>query len=116
MLDKVPGQKTKPYEVTPEEEQVIIQVPAIVTKEVAEKIHQILQRNQRVASRNNPNPKENLLRAGLIRCGHCGGGMVAGRLLATKSGIPYVRYSCSKSKGLIGRCDAKTCIPARPSG
>ncbi len=113
MLDKVPGLKYKPYQHNPAEEHVIISVPAIVTKELAEKAHRIMQRNQRVASRNNPNPKENLLRAGLIKCADCGGSMTACRYLGNKNGIPYVRYSCSKSKGLIDRCGSKTTIPAR---
>ncbi len=113
MLDKVPGRKYKPYQHNPEDEHIIIPVPAIVTKEIAEKAHQIMQRNQRVASRNNPNPKDNLLRAGLIKCAHCGGSMSSSRYLGNKNGVPYIRYTCSKSKGLLDRCEGKTTIPAR---
>jgi hypothetical protein len=99
--EKKPGRKKKPQLPAPPEHQIIIPVPAIVTKEQAEAIHQLLPLRQRQASRNNAAPKESLLRVGLIVCGECGGNMsVSRRLLKTKN---YLKYVCGK-RNLIGRC------------
>jgi DNA invertase Pin-like site-specific DNA recombinase len=112
-LPKVPGQKRRLIQQTPEAEQVIVPVPAIVTKGLAEKAHQKLAQNQAKASRNNPNPEDSLLRAGYAKCAHCGSTMTASRSYrnATSSKLGYyVFYQCSGVKRR-GKCKGCT-IPA----
>jgi site-specific DNA recombinase len=46
--------------------------PAIVTPEEHAAAHALLARNRTASRRNNRNPEAALLRAGFIRCGHCG--------------------------------------------
>lgn len=108
--EKKLGQKMKPRLPAPEENQVIIPVPAIVSKELAETANKLLPLRQRKASRNNRNPNETLLRAGLVKCGECRGNMTVLRHLREKS--DYLRYNCGKHSGLIGRCVGCN-IPAR---
>lgn len=112
LVPKVPGKKYQPRQQTSEAEQVIVPVPAIVTKELAEKAHKRLAQNLRRATRNNPNPEDTLLRAGLARCGYCGASMKVTRLY-TRPGVNgqgqdyYIRYSCS-GVYLIGKCKGCT--------
>lgn len=101
-VEKKPGQKYKPRRATPEEDQVIIAVPAIVTKEVANTVLKKLRRNQKQARRNNKKPEESLLRAGLIICGECQGNMSVIR--DRRKEDYYVHYKCNRFAGLIGRC------------
>lgn len=112
-LPKVPGKKHRQLQRTPEAEQVIVPVPAIVTKELAEKAHKRLEQNSRLAGRNNHNPEDALLRAGYAKCGYCGARMTAGRdrRRAAKNGLGYyVHYQCG-GRDRIGKC--KGCrIPA----
>ena len=73
--EKRPGKKETPRRKTSDAEQVIIAVPALVTRELAEAALERTKRNKNTANRNNPNPKKTLLRAGLVKCGHCGGNL-----------------------------------------
>jgi len=107
--ERKPGRKMKPRLPAPQENQVIIPVPAIVSKELAETVHRLLPLRQMKASRNNRNPNENLLRAGLVKCGECGGNMSVSRRLQKNS--DYLRYHCGK-RNLLGRCPGCN-IPAR---
>ncbi|MGZ3629104.1 MAG: recombinase family protein [Ktedonobacteraceae bacterium] len=99
--EKKPGQKMKPRLIAPQEHQVIIPVPPIVSKELAERVHTLLPLRQKKASRNNRNPNQSLLRAGLVKCGECGGNMSTSRRL--QQGNDYIRYTCGKHN-LLGRC------------
>jgi site-specific DNA recombinase len=107
--ERTHGQKFKPRLLAPPEHQVIIPVPAIVAKEFAETVHKLLLSRQKKASRNNRNPNESLLRAGLIKCGQCGGNMTAARRLQQET--DYILYMCGK-RNTIGRCPGAR-IPAR---
>jgi site-specific DNA recombinase len=58
---------------TPEERTMLPGIaPSIVTPEEHAFAQSILERNKANASRNNRDPEATLLRAGFIRCGHCG--------------------------------------------
>lgn len=99
--EKKPGKKTKARIPAPAEHQVITTVPAIVSKELAEAARTLMRERQMKASRNNPNPKESLLRAGLVKCGECGMNMrVSRRYFKTSD---YLCYLCPTNR-LIGRC------------
>ena len=75
--EKRPGKKGTPRRKTSEAEQVIIAVPPLVTRELAETALARTKRNKSTASRNNPEPEKTLLRAGLVKCGECGGNLHA---------------------------------------
>lgn len=111
-LSKIPGQKTHPQRATSEAERVTIAVPAIVTKELAERAHKWLEQNKKRASRNNPHPEDALLRAGLAKCGHCGATMTASRSYSPEARNElgyYVRYSCG-GYNLVGKCKGCTIV------
>lgn len=108
---KMPGKKYPVRRATEEEEQVIVAIPAIVTKELAEAARERLEQNKQNSSRNNKHPEESLLRSGSIRCGYCGGAMIVNRDRRPKysknimEGIGYlVQYYCSKHHGALGKC------------
>lgn len=116
--EKNPGRKDTPRRKTTEEEQVIIPVPAIVTRELTETAQMKVRQNQKVAKRNNPNPQDTLLRAGLCICGHCKGNMRVHRYYSRNSNRPtqhgnldyYIDYVCRRNRDAIGRCGG-CCIP-----
>ncbi len=112
--ESTPGKKETPRRKTSEEEQVVLSVPAIITKELSVAAQISIKRNQDVSSRNNPNPYEVLLRAGLIKCGHCGGNMTAHRHYYNyqrkrpqrqNSREYYIDYQCQRRYKSFGRCD-----------
>ncbi len=71
-LGKIPGKKSYKKQATSEREQVIIAVPAIVSKELAEAaIERVEKLNKANSPRRNSNTEDTLLRSGYIRCGHC---------------------------------------------
>lgn len=49
--------------------------PALVSKEVAMQVHDRLETNRRLASRNYRRPEVTLLHGGMARCAYCGGAM-----------------------------------------
>ncbi|HLI87672.1 MAG TPA: recombinase family protein [Ktedonobacteraceae bacterium] len=53
-------------------EQVTIEIPAIISMELYEKVQIRLKRNSAEAKRHADDPENFLLRAGLVRCGYCG--------------------------------------------
>ncbi len=111
MGDKIPGQKQKQRLHAPEEHQVIVPVPALVSKELAEVVQRKLQRNKELAARHNPDPTDTLLRAGLVKCGHCGNNMAVHRRY--KQNGRYLAYNCSKGSYLLGKC-VRNSYPAIP--
>jgi site-specific DNA recombinase len=90
-IGKVRGKKD-PRRKTSLEEQVIIPVPAIVSKETAEKAQQRALRSKALASRNNKHKEDNLLSGGLIKCGYCGHNMYARRDYRRTPGTPWFIY------------------------
>ena len=108
VLKRVPGRKHSPRRKTAPHEQVVVPIPAIVTKELAEAAQATAQRNKKHAARNNSNPEEFLLRAGLVRCGYCNGAMYGNRHqydnLTTGATKHYTLYSCAKQAALLEQC------------
>ncbi|CAN5521637.1 hypothetical protein BH23CHL2_BH23CHL2_07770 [soil metagenome] len=68
-------------------------VPALIERDVWEAAQDQLRRNKRQSRRNNRNPEATLLRAGFVRCGHCGRAMVA-KIDGTHRGYAYPGYRC----------------------
>jgi site-specific DNA recombinase len=99
---KVRGKKD-PRVKTPESEQLVVPVPAIVSKELAEKACMKAAQNKKFASGNNPNHKAFLLRGGLAKCGHCGGSLTTQpHHYKRKDGSikEYTLYVCMAQGGL----------------
>ncbi len=109
MLEKVPGKKYPPRQQTSEEDQIIVPVPAIVSKELALEAQERAKRNKALASRNNSNSQESLLRCGLAKCGYCGGNMVHTR---DRRHSGYATYNCNRHKIYYKRCETGCFIPA----
>ena len=112
VFPRIPGRKTPLQRKTDETERTIIPVPAIVTKEIAEKAHKTLKQNKKRASRRNPNPEDTLLRAGLAKCGHCGATMTASRsykVSARNERGYYIRYNCA-GINIVGKCKGCTVL------
>lgn len=66
------GRKRPLRQKTSPEEQIIVPVPAIVTKELWEKANRRVPINKPIATRNNRYSKNCLLRGGFVRCAYCG--------------------------------------------
>jgi len=69
--DRKPGKKTARRKTT-KDEQVVLLIPAIVTKELFEKAQLKISQNKQLATRNNQASKDSLLRGGFAKCGYCG--------------------------------------------
>lgn len=69
---EVPGRKRSLRQKTSPEEQIIVPVPAIVTRELWEKANRRVPINKPTATRNNKYSKDCLLRGGFVRCAYCG--------------------------------------------
>ncbi len=105
-LGKQPGKKYHVRQKNEEAEQIVIPCPAIVSKELAEKAQEQIQRNYRNASRHNPHPEESLLRSGLAKCGICGSNMIVSRDRRRNHNLLgyYATYTCGNHAGSLGRC------------
>ena len=106
-IGRKPGYKRPARRNTTEEEQVIMRIPAIVTKELAQKAQKRVSHNQQLATRNNQTSKESLLRGGFAKCGHCGTNLrVFRRVNTRKSGkeVAYFSYNCAKPYNYVGLC------------
>jgi len=71
VVKKEPGKKVATRRRTLESEQLVVLVPAIVTKELAEAAQGKIKQNKKFATRNNQNPEATLL-GGFALCGQCG--------------------------------------------
>lgn len=106
-IGRKPGYKRPARRNTTEEEQLIIRIPAIVTKELAEKVQRKVSHNKQLATRNNQTSKESLMRGGFAKCGHCGTTLrVFRRVNTRKSGkeVAYFSYNCAKPYNYVGLC------------
>ena len=90
---KVPGRKSPQRIKTLPEEHIIVPVPAIVSEKEQEEIMKSLQRNRKVAIRNNKQGELTLLRAGFAKCGNCGRN-VSARIARIGSKHEYIYYRC----------------------
>ncbi len=111
-LGRVPGKKDA-RERTAEEEQVVVPVPAIIAKELAEAAQENVKRNRFMASRNNKQPQDFLLRAGFAKCGYCGGTMrTQPHTYTSVKGTKrrYTLYSCTNQEAILGLCKGCTIL------
>ena len=104
------GQKFRPKD-RPLDEQYLMPegvCPPIIDEETFMIVQRQLDFNKEKASRNNHH-QDAILRASIVRCGHCQGNMFVGH---TKiGGHPY--YKCSKSNARLGLCNVPNSISAR---
>jgi site-specific DNA recombinase len=104
--DRKPGKKTVRRK-TSSDEQIIIPVPAIVTKDLFDQANTRVKLNKQLATRNNQTSKEALLRGGFAKCGYCGTTLRVFRKCETrKSGkeVTYFSYNCSRPYNTVGLC------------
>lgn len=80
-------------------------VPALVDAATAAAATARLRLNQEQATRNNPYPERALLRAGIARCGYCGGALYANNRHAP-SGALRTTYMCSARQRTAPDCQA----------
>lgn len=75
--------------------------PTLVEPWIWQAVQERLERNKVEAARNNPDPESALLRAGYIRCGHCGGAMAVQKYSKT---VRSPTYTCARSRKLPYNC------------
>jgi site-specific DNA recombinase len=68
-------------------------VPQLVDPATWHAVQEQLQRNKQMARRNSHNPENALLRAGFVRCGHCGRSMIV-KPSGRRRGYNYLNYVC----------------------
>jgi site-specific DNA recombinase len=106
-IGRKPGYKRIARRNTTEEEQVILRIPAIVTKELAEKAQKRVSNNKQLATRNNQTSKECLLRGGFAKCAYCGTTLrVYRQINARTNGTEkaYFSYNCAKPYNRVDLC------------
>jgi site-specific DNA recombinase len=106
-VGRTAGRKSSLKRNTDDEEQVIISIPAIVTKELALEASKRVAQNKQLATLNNQTSKECLMRGGLGRCAYCGTTIRVYRGMYTLvSGEEKFRfsYNCCKPYTREGRC------------
>ena len=105
--DRKPGGKKTARRKTTKDEQVVLLIPAIVTKELFEKAQLKTSQNKQLATRNNQTSKDSLLRGGFAKCGYCGTTLRVFRKCETrKSGkeVAYFSYNCSRPYNAVDQC------------
>jgi site-specific DNA recombinase len=109
-LLKEPGKGKNARRNTTEEEQLVVSVPAIVTKELAEQAQRRVVLNKKHSARYNTHPEESLLRAGFARCAHCERAMrVSPHIQKNKDGERrHLQYSCRTNQATPGVCKGCT--------
>jgi site-specific DNA recombinase len=107
-LGRKPGYKTIARRHTSEDEQVIIDIPAIVTQKLAETAQKRIAKNRQKATRNNQTSKESLLRGGFAKCAYCGTTLRVHRKINTRKTtgkeVAYFSYNCAQPYNKVGRC------------
>lgn len=91
-----PGSNRPIKQKTPEDKQVVIPIPLIITKELFEKANKRNAQNKIVARRNYQGSKESLLRGGFAKCAICGQTLYVrhGYSSRAKDESPYYYYDC----------------------
>ncbi len=111
-LEKAPGRKYYPVEFRQENECIQMPegvVPQIIDEKTFESVQTRLTINKRNSPRNNPDPQAALLRAGLAKCGYCGGNVTIKRGRGQRKGPngeikDRIDYRCSRGGSGLGRC------------
>ncbi len=84
--------------------------PPIIDEETFKAVQKQLILNKRNSPRNNPNPRENLLRCGMAVCGNCGHNLAIDR--GKHRGKIRIRYRCPRARKGYGECDKNPNIEA----
>lgn len=98
-VGRMPGHKQPVKRVTSQDEQVIITIPTIITKDLFEKANRRVAQNKNLATRNNQTSKESLMRGGFAKCAYCGRSLRVKKIVDTQlSGkqVAYFYYDCDK--------------------
>ncbi len=107
-----PGYKRPARRFTTEDEQVIISIPAIVTKDLFEKATSRVTRNKQLATRNNQTSRETLMRGGFAKCAYCAHSLRIKRFVHTQPStgneVAYFYYECDKCFLKGGKCPGCT--------
>src|SRR5712692_1280848 len=104
-LGKIPGKKSYRKQNTSEAEQIIIPVPAIVTKELAQKaLERVVNRKKQNSPRRNQNAEDTLLRSGYVLCGQCCRVMTVRR---DKRRGSIASYTCPNTRE---RCEGRSIL------
>jgi hypothetical protein len=104
--DRNPGRKTARRKTTLDE-QIVVRIPAIVTKELFEKAQRRIAQNKQLATRNNHTSKDCLLRGGFAKCGYCGTTLQVYRKTDTRKNgqqVSYFSYNCSRPYNSVDLC------------
>ncbi|GCE49618.1 recombinase-like zinc beta ribbon protein [Thermosporothrix hazakensis] len=106
---KVPGRKWPKFEIRPDNEQIKVPIPAIISKDMFEVVQQHLARNKKIAAPNNRRPEDALLRAGIAKCGHCGANLTVNRRVNHYKNRPegqrdQIGYNCSRKYNGLYQC------------
>jgi site-specific DNA recombinase len=83
--------------------------PALVTTTMAKEVQKRLEENKRAAARNNKDPERGLLRAGYVKCGLCGSGLIMKPYSheGTKGTVRAYTYYCRRRR--LPRADINHC-------
>ncbi len=104
-LGKIPGKKSYRKQDTPVEEQIVIPVPAIVSRELAMRaLENVTTRNKQNAPRRNSNIEDTLLRSGYCICSQCKRVMTVRR---DKRRGSIASYYCPNS---LDRCKGRSIL------
>ncbi len=98
-VGRMPGYKQPVKRNTSEDEQVVIFIPAIITKDLFEKANGRIAQNKNLVTHNTQASKESLMRGGLAKCAYCGRSLRVKRVVDTQlSGeeVSYFYYDCDK--------------------
>lgn len=82
------------------------QCPAIISKELFDKVQAILDKNKHMYGRKTSEAVDYML-SGKLFCGHCGAAMV-GDSGTSRSGEKHYYYSCGKKKKRLNGCNKKS--------
>jgi hypothetical protein len=91
-----PGSNRPIKQKTPEDKQIIVLIPAIITKDLFEKANKRNAQNKIVARRNYQGSKDCLLRGGFAKCASCGQTLYVRHSYpeASAEESPYYYYDC----------------------
>jgi Recombinase/Recombinase zinc beta ribbon domain len=91
-----PGSNRPIKQKTPEDKQIIVLIPAIITKDLFEKANKRNAQNKIVARRNYQGSKDCLLRGGFAKCASCGQTLYVRHSYpeASAEASPYYYYDC----------------------
>jgi len=116
-IGRIPGRRVPGVRRTTEDEQVVIRIPALVTKELSEKANRRVGANKQLATRNNKTSRECLLQGGFAKCAYCGRSCRINRVIHTNTAgedVAGFYYDCSKPHlkggGKCGGCSIQVDI------